>query len=305
MQKKLVLIPIALVVSGVLATPTSIVHHKMVNAEIARQELALKKEQEAKEKKIKEAKAKKAAALAKKLANKTSYVDIKDKNKSLKVDVTEIDTGEQLGSKKIKSPTQRYVLIRMKMTNTAASSLMFAQKDFKLKIGDQTYTQTKEMTTNQAANKNLLDRAISVGGSLTGCAAWKVDYQDAAKLDGAQLIITNSYNNEFAHPLIITLNLTDSNNSNNNSSSSVSSSASSDTKNSTKQNSKKQSSKSFSSELKSDTNSKSNKSDSASSSSDSKSDNKHSANNDLGNKTTASGSKSDKSKSGSSDGLLK
>lgn len=304
MQKKLVLIPIALLVSGVLATPTSIVHHKMVNAEIARQELALKREQEAKEKKIKEAKAKKAAALAKKLANKTSYVDIKDKNKSLKVDVTEIDTGEQLGSKKIKSPTQRYVLIRMKMTNTAASSLMFAQKDFKLKIGDQTYTQTKEMTTNQAANKNLLDRAISVGGSLTGCAAWKVDYQDAAKLDGAQLIITNSYNNEFSHPLIITLNLTDSNNSNN-SSSSASSSTSSDTKNSTKQNSNKQSSKSFSSELKSDTNSKSNKSDSASSSSDSKSDNKHSANNDLGNKTTASGSKSDKSKSSSSDGLLK
>lgn len=304
MQKKLVLIPIALLVSGVLATPTSIVHHKMVNAEIARQELALKREQEAKEKKIKEAKAKKAAALAKKLANKTSYVDIRDKNKSLKVDVTEIDTGEQLGSKKIKSPTQRYVLIRMKMTNTAASSLMFAQKDFKLKIGDQTYTQTKEMTTNQAANKNLLDRAISVGGSLTGCAAWKVDYQDAAKLDGAQLIITNSYNNEFSHPLIITLNLTDSNNSNN-SSSSASSSTSSDTKNSTKQNSNKQSSKSFSSELKSDTNSKSNKSDSASSSSDSKSDNKHSANNDLGNKTTASGSKSDKSKSGSSDGLLK
>lgn len=304
MQKKLVLIPIALLVSGVLSTPTSIVHHKMVNAEIARQELALKREQEAKEKKIKEAKAKKAAALAKKLANKTSYVDIKDKNKSLKVDVTEIDTGEQLGSKKIKSPTQRYVLIRMKMTNTAASSLMFAQKDFKLKIGDQTYTQTKEMTTNQAANKNLLDRAISVGGSLTGCAAWKVDYQDAAKLDGAQLIITNSYNNEFSHPLIITLNLTDSNNSNN-SSSSASSSTSSDTKNSTKQNSNKQSSKSFSSELKSDTNSKSNKSDSASSSSDSKSDNKHSANNDLGNKTTASGSKSDKSKSGSSDGLLK
>lgn len=304
MQKKLVLIPIALLVSGVLATPTSIVHHKMVNAEIARQELALKREQEAKEKKIKEAKAKKAAALAKKLANKTSYVDIKDKNKSLKVDVTEIDTGEQLGSKKIKSPTQRYVLIRMKMTNTAASSLMFAQKDFKLKIGDQTYTQTKEMTTNQAANKNLLDRAISVGGSLTGCAAWKVDYQDATKLDGAQLIITNSYNNEFSHPLIITLNLTDSNNSNN-SSSSASSSTSSDTKNSTKQNSNKQSSKSFSSELKSDTNSKSNKSDSASSSSDSKSDNKHSANNDLGNKTTASGSKSDKSKSGSSDGLLK
>lgn len=304
MQKKLVLIPIALLVSGVLATPTSIVHHKMVNAEIARQELALKREQEAKEKKIKEAKEKKAAALAKKLANKTSYVDIRDKNKSLKVDVTEIDTGEQLGSKKIKSPTQRYVLIRMKMTNTAASSLMFAQKDFKLKIGDQTYTQTKEMTTNQAANKNLLDRAISVGGSLTGCAAWKVDYQDAAKLDGAQLIITNSYNNEFAHPLIITLNLTDSNNSNN-SSSSASSSASSDTKNSTKQNSNKQSSKSFSSELKSDTNSKSNKSDSASSSSDSKSDNKHSANNDLGNKTTTSGSKSDKSKSGSSDGLLK
>ena len=304
MQKKLVLIPIALLVSGVLATPTSIVHHKIVNAEIARQELALKREQEAKEKKIKEAKAKKAAALAKKLANKTSYVDIRDKNKSLKVDVTEIDTGEQLGSKKIKSPTQRYVLIRMKMTNTAASSLMFAQKDFKLKIGDQTYTQTKEMTTNQAANKNLLDRAISVGGSLTGCAAWKVDYQDAAKLDGAQLIITNSYNNEFAHPLIITLNLTDSNNSNN-SSSSASSSTSSDTKNSTKQNSNKQSSKSFSSELKSDTNSKSNKSDSASSSSDSKSDNKHSANNDLGNKTTASDSKSDKSKSGSSDGLLK
>lgn len=304
MQKKLVLIPIALLVSGVLATPTSIVHHKMVNAEIARQELALKREQEAKEKKIKEAKEKKAAALAKKLANKTSYVDIRDKNKSLKVDVTEIDTGEQLGSKKIKSPTQRYVLIRMKMTNTAASSLMFAQKDFKLKIGDQTYTQTKEMTTNQAANKNLLDRAISVGGSLTGCAAWKVDYQDAAKLDGAQLIITNSYNNEFSHPLIITLNLTDSNNSNN-SSSSASSSASSDTKNSTKQNSNKQSSKSFSSELKSDTNSKSNKSDSASSSSDSKSDNKHSANNDLGNKTTTSGSKSDKSKSGSSDGLLK
>ena len=301
MQKKLVLIPIALLVSGVLATPTSIVHHKVVNAEIARQELALKREQEAKEKKIKEAKEKKAAALAKKLANKTSYVDIRDKNKSLKVDVTEIDTGEQLGSKKIKSPTQRYVLIRMKMTNTAASSLMFAQKDFKLKIGDQTYTQTKEMTTNQAANKNLLDRAISVGGSLTGCAAWKVDYQDAAKLDGAQLIITNSYNNEFAHPLIITLNLTDSNNSNNSSSSSVSS----DTKNSTKQNSNKQSSKSFSSELKSDTNSKSNKSDSASSSSDSKSDNKHSANNDLGNKTTTSGSKSDKSKSGSSDGLLK
>lgn len=304
MQKKLVLIPIALLVSGVLATPTSIVHHKMVNAEIARQELALKREQEAKEKKIKEAKEKKAAALAKKLANKTSYVDIRDKNKSLKVDVTEIDTGEQLGSKKIKSPTQRYVLIRMKMTNTAASSLMFAQKDFKLKIGDQTYTQTKEMTTNQAANKNLLDRAISVGGSLTGCAAWKVDYQDAAKLDGAQLIITNSYNNEFAHPLIITLNLTDSNNSNN-SSSSASSSASSDTKNSTKQNSNKQSSKSFSSELKSDTNSKSNKSDSASSSSGGKSDNKHSANNDLGNKTTTSGSKSDKSKSGSSDGLLK
>ena len=304
MQKKLVLIPIALLVSGVLATPTSIVHHRMVNAEIARQELALKREQEAKEKKIKEAKEKKAAALAKKLANKTSYVDIRDKNKSLKVDVTEIDTGEQLGSKKIKSPTQRYVLIRMKMTNTAASSLMFAQKDFKLKIGDQTYTQTKEMTTNQAANKNLLDRAISVGGSLTGCAAWKVDYQDAAKLDGAQLIITNSYNNEFSHPLIITLNLTDSNNSNN-SSSSASSSASSDTKNSTKQNSNKQSSKSFSSELKSDTNSKSNKSDSASSSSDSKSDNKHSANNDLGNKTTTSGSKSDKSKSGSSDGLLK
>ena len=304
MQKKLVLIPIALLVSGVLATPTSIVHHRMVNAEIARQELALKREQEAKEKKIKEAKEKKAAALAKKLANKTSYVDIRDKNKSLKVDVTEIDTGEQLGSKKIKSPTQRYVLIRMKMTNTAASSLMFAQKDFKLKIGDQTYTQTKEMTTNQAANKNLLDRAISVGGSLTGCAAWKVDYQDAAKLDGAQLIITNSYNNEFAHPLIITLNLTDSNNSNN-SSSSASSSASSDTKNSTKQNSNKQSSKSFSSELKSDTNSKSNKSDSASSSSGGKSDNKHSANNDLGNKTTTSGSKSDKSKSGSSDGLLK